>query len=193
MRNWIVAFTLVFLAALSPALRADNITYYVDSGVGSDGWIAGSIVTDGTTGVLSQANLVSDDLWLWPNVGPDAHITGSNQDMLLVGDDLTATSSDLMFNYTGTDGGIFYLSNSAAFACFASSEVTCLDVPPDAIGLSTDGGNSVTTTAGWNGNAVIGKNLGASDPAPTPEPGSLLLLGTGLLGMAGLGWRRIAA
>lgn len=193
MRKSILAVPILVLATLSPALRAENISYFVNDAVGSDGWIAGYIVTDGTTGVLSQADLISDNLWLWPNVGPDAHIAGPSQNIVLVGDDLTATNSNLLFNYSGTDGGLLYVSGPTAFACFASSAVTCLDVPPDAIGLSTDGGNTVTATAGWNGNAVIGKNLSDPDPAPTPEPGSLLLLGTGLLGMAGLGWRRLVA
>jgi hypothetical protein len=34
---------------------------------------------------------------------------------------------------------------------------------------------------------------GTLEPAPTPEPGSLLLLATGLLGLAGLAWRKAVA
>jgi hypothetical protein len=34
---------------------------------------------------------------------------------------------------------------------------------------------------------------GTLEPAPTPEPGSLLLLATGLMGLAGLAWRKAVA
>jgi PEP-CTERM motif len=45
------------------------------------------------------------------------------------------------------------------------------------------------TTGGFNAN-IREADLVSSIPVATPEPGTLLLLSTGLIGMAGYGWRR---
>jgi hypothetical protein len=59
------------------------------------------------------------------------------------------------------------------------------------------GGNSYggSVSTALSGSSVVSLTMGSSDVlvTPTPEPSSLLMLGSGLLGLIGLGRRKLAA
>jgi hypothetical protein len=101
----IVSTAVALTFAWSPAAVAANTTYAVNQTI-LGGGVAGSIVTDGTTGVLTQANIVSWNLNL-NGVGATQNLTsvGAQSGVGIVGLDLTATASSLTFNYSAADGG----------------------------------------------------------------------------------------
>src|ERR1700691_5506357 len=107
---WIIA--LVFATIPAPTvLRADDITYTVNQMVGP-GSVTGFITTDGTTGTLSTTDISGWNLTLNDGYGDTTLLTPSNSVEGVGGSDLTASSSDLMFDFNG-DGGVFYFSSTA--------------------------------------------------------------------------------
>jgi PEP-CTERM motif len=88
-----------------------SITYKVYDLIGQ-GNVQGTITTDGTLGVLSVGDITGWDLIL-NGVGASFTLSKNtpsvqnNSGVLLSGADLTATPSDLMFNYSGKDNGVF--------------------------------------------------------------------------------------
>ena len=89
---------------------AGPITYNVSRSVGT-GSINGFIETDGTTGTyLTATNIVNWDLMITSG-GNNLELTGpnsgSNSQVLIVGTDLTATSTQLLFNFS--DSGSSYV------------------------------------------------------------------------------------
>jgi hypothetical protein len=62
-------------------------------------------------------------------------------------------------------------------------------VPTGIAGFSDDGTTLWPGGNWWNGGDFVLKKTKA-DKAPIPEPGTLILLGVGLAGLAGYGWRR---
>ncbi|WP_439400287.1 calcium-binding protein (plasmid) [Bradyrhizobium sp. PMVTL-01] len=80
-------------------------TYDVDLSVGT-GTVEGSIQTDGTLGVLSQADITNANLTL-TNGSYTWTITGA-QSFSLFGTDLSATTSGLFFNFDGSGGGFVW-------------------------------------------------------------------------------------
>jgi hypothetical protein len=92
------------LAQASIAAAA-NTTYAVNQTI-LGGSVVGAIVTDGSTGGLTQANIVSWNLTL-NGVGASQILTsvGGQSGVGVVGPDLTATASSLTFNYSAANGG----------------------------------------------------------------------------------------
>ena len=120
------------LCSSSTALRAAERTYYVNLVIGG-GTVTGSITTDGTIGQILSNNVLDWNLLL--NAGISTNIvglaspatihllgprSGTNSRLEVTGYDLTATASDLVFNFSGdsyfaffflsSDGGSFVLS-----------------------------------------------------------------------------------
>jgi len=195
MRKSILAVPLGILVIFLPTVvRAADVTYSVSQSIGAAGSVTGFITTDGSTGTLGTSDIVDWNLVLNDGTNPTFTLTGSsNSQEEVIGSDLTATATQLLFNYSGSDGGWFLLENLTIgdfgpFVCWEASE-GCSGAPAGASLAAQNGDDNIVYTT-LSGEGVIGT---ASSVAPTPEPGSLFLLGSGLCGLAGMGWRRFAS
>lgn len=115
-----------FMPAARAQAQVGDITYNVDETVGS-GSVVGQIVTNGATGVLSQADIVSWNLTL-NGVGASTALTstGGQSGLQVVGSDLTASGKNLLFNYSGTDSG-YLLFQAANPGFYSGQKYYCLN------------------------------------------------------------------
>ncbi len=101
---------LLALVLLSAVLAvAGPITYTLNNAVGA-GNISGSIQTDGTIGVLGDANLLDWNLLLDDGVGTFnllGPLSGNNSGVDISGSDLSATATQLLFNFSGSGFALF--------------------------------------------------------------------------------------
>ena len=83
-------------------------------------------MTDGKSGVLSAADIVDWNLRV-ERVGASTALTsvGGASAVLLQGADVTATSTKLLFNFSGADAG--YLLFQATPGVFSGTKYFCVD------------------------------------------------------------------
>ncbi|MBS0265754.1 MAG: hypothetical protein JSS02_27735 [Planctomycetes bacterium] len=112
-----VLSTLMFLVTAAPIFpgfcAAGTITYDVNQTIGG-GSVVGTVETDGTTsGALNASNITAWNLTLTGLQGSTFTLTNSNSGVFVSGSDVTATPTNLFFNFSGTDDG--YLLFQASF------------------------------------------------------------------------------
>jgi PEP-CTERM motif len=175
--------TLALAALLSGAgiANALPITYNINQTIGA-GSVVGSITTDGALGVLGAADVTGWNLAL-NGVGATFNLASGSSTVYVLGSDLTATASNLFFNFDGADGGLllfqvslfsglhYYCDGTAGnFACRTGASV----VPASTFDASVQ---SITP----KGNVIIASVAGVP---PVPEPSTYALMLASLAAMA---------
>jgi hypothetical protein len=125
---------LVASGALAAALLsagssgATSITYDVDQTIGL-GSVTGTIQTDGNTGPLGAGDITGWNLEL-NGVAASYGLTNSDSSVYVVGSDLTATTTHLYFDFSGSDNGYLLFQvvefSGNNYYCNATSSAVCL-------------------------------------------------------------------
>ncbi|HEV2731472.1 MAG TPA: PEP-CTERM sorting domain-containing protein [Terriglobales bacterium] len=169
-----VALLVVLALALPVAAFADSVTDYAIFGTTSGGTatVSGVPATAGGTISVTSALFAINGV-MQPTGGTVSLTTGA----------LTAVSG----GFTFTTGGTINITSSSSATLFAGAFTSGSVMVINGVTFINAVGNNVSVTLQIAHGAVSG------DTFVTPEPGTLGLLGTGLVGIAGLVRRKFKA
>lgn len=182
--RYFVALAAMFTAGM--VCRASDITYDINQTVGS-AHAVGTVTTDGTIGILTGADIVGFTLTVSNGASMDTISNTTGDESIVIGSDLTATSSGLFFNFGDTGATGFALTDAGQQngICFVTATGMCTMT-----GISIEIGVNGTD---FTNPPIDGVEQIASVPvSATPEPSSIALLGTAFLSSVGLIRRRLA-
>jgi hypothetical protein len=157
--------------------RADPIFYKISEKIGS-GSVSGTVETDGKTGVLATGDVIGWDLDL-NGAGSSFQLTnqGNQSTVAVTGSDLTASLNALLFNFSGSDGGIvafqasnpgptsgfhYWCLNTSNFACAPGASVVPGAFSDPSAQYQTESGTQVIGTVMSTGPSMSQEALEAS-------------------------------
>lgn len=189
---WALSAAAALMAPLMSPSAADATTYLASRAVGA-GMLDLSITTDGALGVLTDADILDWDVTVTQGAdsftlqGPGG---ANNSEHLLFGTALTATLTDLLFNFSSGPGNAFiiqapFIGSSETFWCVDTGACVGHNSSQEQIAATTFANRTATPYAG----DIIIASVGADTSGGVPEPASWALM-LGGFGLAGAAFRR---
>lgn len=163
---------------VSAAATADPISYEVSLNIGPTGHVSGYIETDGTIGTLAKGDILDWSIAMTDGVDSPYTLFPGDSGVTVNGSSLSATSSALLFNFSGGNCCSFSFqafSNNYDFVCFGPggagdfSHICANGVPSNVAGMGLGGPGTEQSTP-----------LTGIQAVASPEPSSVILLAAGL-------------
>jgi hypothetical protein len=173
-------------AAIAPAALADSTFDYTftDGSLVATGTLTGSFVAPGeydiTSGTINLTGTAFDGTGVFVNVLPNGNFSDGGGTILTFN---PLPDTDLF------PGGSPEIDSNGAF----TFDITSGAGAGDGLAIWSAGAGYGGWGGSWDFVDTTGNGSFDATPAPAPEPASLLLLGTGLLGVAFLGFRKTGA
>jgi hypothetical protein len=177
--------------ALSISVMAAHasLNYQLNQSIGI-GSVTGTITTDGTFGVLSSGNITDWNLVInngsatFDLLGP---LSGNNSAIYLVGSDLTATSANLLFNFSDSTPGAGLLLQNPYIG--SDENWFAVEAALDGVGGVASSENLVVGVGTGSQQSFV--QTGVEPIASVPEPTTLALVGlSGLATFMGIRRRK---
>ncbi len=175
MRKFLTTTTALAVALI--ALPAQAITYIGNRTIGV-GTAALSITTDDTLGILSAANIIDWTITV-AKPGESALLNPGNSNLIFSSTALSATATQLLFDFDGSGGFAFAMSgvgNSRPAYCISGATGVNCNSTPNTEGVFFTSGDITQT---FDGVSVLGSVGGG---VPEPASWALMIAGFGVVG-----------
>lgn len=169
------------LAVASPSGSCAAV--YLGSGnVGSSGSYNLSITTDDTIGILNNANILAYSITISDGINT-INLNPPNSDVLIAGNGLTASATDISFNFSVFGLALFQSPTTGSGGPFLCFQGTGCHGGDPGIGLAPISGGSIQASA-RQGTQIVASVVSVPGGVPEPATWAMMLVGFGAMGVS---------